>query len=68
MIEPSKVTEMPHYHNWLNAGFRSDLEWWAMFLPGWNGVGMLSCLGHLSYTVIVTSDDQVRGIVECNVG
>ena len=26
----------------LNHGFRSDLRWWATFLPTWNGVGMMS--------------------------
>lgn len=25
----------------LNAGFRSDLQWWNCFLEGWSGVGML---------------------------
>lgn len=25
----------------LNAGFRSDLKWWQLFLEGWNGISML---------------------------
>ena len=25
----------------LNAGFRSDLQWWNCFLEGWSGVGIL---------------------------
>ena len=31
-----------HYMIRLNEGFRSDLRWWATFLPTWNGVGMMS--------------------------
>ena len=31
-----------HYMIRLNEGFRSDLRWWATFLPSWNGVGMMS--------------------------
>ena len=35
------VREM-HYMIRLNEGFRSDLRWWAIFLPTWNWVGMMS--------------------------
>ena len=28
----------PHHHIRLNNGFRSDLQWWATFLPTWNGI------------------------------
>ena len=33
MIELSKVAHKLHHHIRLNAGFRSDLQWWAIFLP-----------------------------------
>ena len=56
MIELSKVVTELHHHIRLNTDFRSDLEWWAMFLPEWNGVGMLSSLGVHSHTVTMTSD------------
>ena len=49
------ATEL-HHHIRLNLGFRSDLCWWATFLQGWNGVGMLSTLGHLTPQATVTSD------------
>lgn len=56
MIELSKVAKKLHHHIRLNAEFHSDLEWWALFLPGWNGVGMLSSLCQHPHTVTVTSD------------
>ena len=43
------------YHNVrLNTGFRSDLLWWATFLPLWNGVSMMARVSSLSHTL--TSD------------
>ena len=36
--------------------FRSDLEWWAMFLSDWNGVSMMASLGRVSPEVTITSD------------
>ena len=44
MIDLSKVAKQLYHHVRLNAEFRSDLEWWVTFLPGWNGVEMLSSL------------------------
>ena len=35
-------TTEPHHHIRLNKSFRSDLRWWATFLPTWNGIRMLS--------------------------
>ena len=43
MIELSKVIKHPHHHIRLNTEFRTDLEWWILFLPSWNGVGNWVC-------------------------
>ena len=56
MIELSKVVKHPHHHIRLNTEFRSDLEWWILFLPRWNGVGMLTSLYSRPHTVSITSD------------
>ena len=42
MIELSMVAKQLHHHICLNKGFQSDLEWWALFLPTWNGIAMMS--------------------------
>ena len=44
MLDLSKLAKQLYPHVRLNAEFRSDLEWWVTFLPGWNGVEMLSSL------------------------
>lgn len=36
-----KIAEQPHHHICLTADFRSDLDWWVSFLPGWNGCPIL---------------------------
>ena len=41
MIELSTVAKELYHHLRLNAGFRSDLQWWALFLPAWNGTSMM---------------------------
>ena len=56
MIELSKVAKQLHHHIRLNADFRSDLEWWRLFLPRWNGVGMLTTLCEPAYSFEITSD------------
>lgn len=56
IVELSKVVKKNHHHIQLNNSLCSDLEWWATFLPVWNGVGMLSNLCHRPHTVAVTSD------------
>lgn len=58
IIELSKVATQLHHHIRLNAEFRSDLEWWALFLTEWNGVGMMSNVGWTQNRddVTVTSD------------
>lgn len=40
----------------LNKGFRSDLQWWACFLPAWNGASILSGVVQSVPTVVMTSD------------
>ena len=37
MIGLMKTASQPRHHVRLTAGFRSDLLWWASFLPRWNG-------------------------------
>ena len=39
-----------------NRGFRSDLCWWACFLPAWNGTGMMAGVVKGSPQVVLTSD------------
>ena len=56
MIALSKVAKQLHHHIRLNAGFRSDLEWWAIFLADWNGVSMMRDDSHIPATETVTSD------------
>ena len=40
MIDLSIAVREPHHDIRLNVSFRSDLEWWATFLPLWNRMGM----------------------------
>ena len=41
MIELMKIARLPKHHVRLTSDFRSDLHWWATFLPGWNGRSIL---------------------------
>ena len=50
------MTVRDHYWIRLNKGFRSDLQWWAHFLPMWNGVGMMASLLPAEYAGEITSD------------
>ena len=56
MINLSTVVKEPHHHIRLNLGFRSDLEWWATFLPCWNGVGIIGQNTRSTPRLVVTSD------------
>ena len=56
MFDRLAVIAKPDHHVRLNAGFRSDLAWWQMFLEDWNGVSMLSSLGVREPDEAVTSD------------
>ena len=41
MIDLSKQVHQPHHFIRLSQEFLSDLQWWASFLPRWNGKSML---------------------------
>ena len=41
MVDLTKQARQPHHHIRLSEEFRSDLQWWATFLPKWNGKSML---------------------------
>ena len=56
MIELSKRAKQLHHHLRLNVEFRSDLEWWHLFLPEWNGVSMMTAVGLRAPSITVTSD------------
>ena len=56
MIQLSTVVKKMHHLIRLNAGFRSDLKWWATFLYSWNGVSMMSALGIQRHSATITSD------------
>ena len=51
----TKASEL-HHHLRLNSGFRSDLQWWVVFLPVWNGIGMMSSVCRMAPQAVVTSD------------
>ena len=56
MIFLSTTAKELHHHIRLNKSFQSDLEWWAIFLPRWNGVGMMSSICRRPHSVLITSD------------
>ena len=56
MITLSTVAKELHHKIRLNRGFRSDLQWWASFLPSWNGVSMMSGVVPAHPTASITSD------------
>lgn len=56
MITLSASVRELHYNIRLNKEFRSDLEWWACFLPAWNGVGMMSGVVPVEVAGAITSD------------
>ena len=56
MINLSKTARRPHHNIRLNKGFRSDLQWWATFLPAWNGVSMMGGGARSRCAATITSD------------
>ena len=56
MISLSTVARQLHHRIRLNKGFRSDLQWWSCFLPGWNGSSILSSVTRTGCRVVMTSD------------
>jgi len=63
MIETAKSVHCLCHWVHLNCDFRSDLEWWVLFLPYWNGCSMMAVhkpdLG--ADTVIFTDASGVWG-------
>ena len=56
MISLSTVAKELHHRIRLNKGFQSDLQWWAQFLPKWNGIGMMAAVVRSPPSATVTSD------------
>ena len=56
MIALLAVAKKPHHRICLNLGFRSDLLWWATFLPSWNGRSMMSVGSQNQVVATLTSD------------
>lgn len=56
MIDLSTVAKEYHHRLRLNKSFRSDLQWWACFLPTWNGTSMWSGVIPSRTSVVLTSD------------
>ena len=56
MIDLASVAKELHHFVRLNKGFRSDLEWWALFLCEWNGVSLMSTLMQKPPEMTLTSD------------
>ena len=56
MINLSTTANELHHHIRLNRSFRSDLAWWAIFLPCWNGTSMMSSMIRSRPRAVVTSD------------
>ena len=56
MITLSTTAKKLHHHIHLNASFRSDLEWWALFLPKWNGISMMAVPCRANPGAVIISD------------
>ncbi len=56
MIALLPIAKKPHHRIRLNTGFRSDLIWWAIFLPRWNGSGMMDRVTRSGHVATITSD------------
>ena len=56
MIDLSSTAKELHHHIRLNASFRSDLQWWAMFLSEWNGVCMMTQLSKARPNASIIAD------------
>ena len=56
MISLATSVRELHFKVRLNRSFRSDLGWWASFLPAWNGVGMMSGVVPMCPAGTITSD------------
>ena len=56
MIDLSSTAKELHHHIRLNVAFRSDLQWSALFLEGWNGVSLFTSVISRPPTATLTLD------------
>ena len=56
MITLSTVAKELHHHIRLNLSFRSDLQWWVIFLPQWNSMSMMTAHRRASPGATIVSD------------
>ena len=56
MIDLSATPKELHHWVRLNKGFQSDLNWWAAFIEGWNGVSLFGGVHRQQASATVTSD------------
>ena len=56
VIKLSTTAKQLRHNIRLNKSFKSDLSWWSLFLPIWNGVGMMAGVVKSTVTDILTSD------------
>ncbi len=56
MITLSTVAKKLHHRIRLNRGFRSDLQWWSLFISRWNGISMMASVTRLPPAATITSD------------
>lgn len=61
MINLSTTVSEPHHHIRINQCFRSDLAWWATFLPGWNGTSMMADVQRSIPQEVITLDASSWG-------
>ena len=56
MINLSTTVKRLHHNIRLNKNFKSDLSWWSIFLPTWNGVGVMSSVSRSLVRQQLTTD------------
>ena len=56
LFELSATVSKPNHHVSLNKAARSDLLWWNEFLTDWNGVSLMSVMGEVEPSIVLTSD------------
>lgn len=56
IINLSTIGKQLHHNIRLNKCFKSDLSWWSLFLPIWNGIGMMVGIIKSTATAVLTSD------------
>ena len=56
MIDLASSEAELHHHICLRGRFKSDLQWWALFMERWNEVGLMALLGRVHPTITPTLD------------